>query len=187
VSLGSHQRTIGKSQDHISPLAEIINPLCGAESFHLDPCGAVVRPHDCARVTWTTDGLKRDWGPYGMKYVNPPFNPYEVGDWVAKAADSGNAIVLLHARTEAGWFEPVWRHAACILFLADRIFFYKPDGTRHAHNSGAPPVLVAFGDEAAQRLYRCGIAGSLVTRWHVQAAGPPLYSPPRPQLAVVGG
>jgi hypothetical protein len=112
---------------------------------------------------------------------------FEVGDWVAMAADDGNgdAIVLLHAQTEAAWFTPVWRHAACILFMADRIFFHKSDGTRHPHNSGAPPVLVAFGDEAAQRLYRCGIAGSLVTRWHVQAAGPPLYSPPRPPLTVV--
>jgi hypothetical protein len=187
VTLGSHQRTVGLSQDHISPLVGIINPLGGAKSFHLDPAGAPVRPWDCAQVTWTTGGLERDWRPYGMKYVNPPFNQYEVGDWIAKAADNGNgnAIVLLHARTEAGWFEPVWWHAACILFLADRIFFYKPDGTRHAHNSGAPPVLVAFGDEALDRLRHCGIAGTLVPRCrHIQAVGPPLYSPPRPSLTL---
>jgi len=178
VSLGSHQRTLGRSTDHITP--KFIIDACGP--FDLDPCASPTQPWPCARISWTTDGLVRDWRPYGMKYVNPPFDQYVVGDWVAKAADSGNAVVLLHARTETAWFMPIWRHAACILFLADRIFFHKPDGIRHAHNSGAPPVLIAFGEEAAQRLYRCGIAGSLVTRWHIQAAGPA-----RAQLTVVRG
>lgn len=178
MTLGSHQRTIGRSQDHITP--KYIIDMYGP--FKLDPCAAVVRPWDCAEVNWTSDGLVRNWRPFGMKYVNPPFNQYEVGDWIAKAADegNGNAIVLLHARTEAGWFMPVWRYAACILFLHDRIRFCRPDGSQQPHNSGAPPILVAFGEEAAQRLYRPGLAGSLVTRWHIQAAGAV-----RPQLLVV--
>jgi len=86
---------------------------------------------------------------------------------------------LLHARTEAGWFEPIWEHASGILFLADRIFFHKPDGIRHPHNSGAPAILVAFGAEALSRLRRCGIPGRLVTGWE--------DVPARPQLAVVEG
>jgi len=156
VTLGSHQRTIGRSQDHITP--KYIIDMYGP--FKLDPCAAVVRPWDCAEVNWTSDGLVRNWRPFGMKYVNPPFNQYEVGDWIAKAADegNGNAIVLLHARTR----------------------FCRPDGSQQPHNSGAPPILVAFGEEAAQRLYRPGLAGSLVTRWHIQAAGAV-----RPQLLVV--
>jgi hypothetical protein len=175
MTLGSHQRTVGKSQDHISPkhLIDMYGP------FKLDPCAAVVRPWNCAEVNWTSDGLVRDWRPYGMKYVNSPFNQYEVGDWVTKAADSGNAIVLLHARTEAGWFEPIWQRASGILFLADRIHFYKPDGTRHPHNSGAPAILVAFGDEALARLRRPGLPGVLVTDWETV--------PARARLSVVGG
>jgi hypothetical protein len=183
MTLGSHQRTIGRSQNHITPLW-ILDALGGAQSFNLDPAGADPRPWDCARVTWTADGLERDWPRQLSVYLNPPFDVREVHLWIAKLAAHGNGIALLHARTEARWFLPVWRHAACVLFLANRIFFHKPDGTRHAHNSGAPPVLVAFGDAAAQRLYRCGIAGALVTRWHIQAAGRPLHPQ---QLAVVGG
>lgn len=175
MTLGSHQRTVGKSQNHISPLG-IINPLGGAASFHLDPAGADPRPWDCARVTWTTGGLERDW--FGLVYLNPPFDVREVGKWIAKAAAHGNAVVLLHARTEAAWFEPIWEHASGILFLADRIFFHKPDGIRHPHNSGAPAILVAFGAEALSRLRRCGISGRLVTDWE--------DVPAQPQLAVVG-
>lgn len=166
MTLGSHQTSIGRSQNHISPkfFIDTLGP------FNLDPCAADPRPWDCALINWTSRGLERDW--FGCVWLNPPFNRYQVARWIEKLAAHGNGVALLHARCEAGWFEPVWRHAACILFLADRIHFYRPDGSRQPANSGAPPVLAAFGDEAAQRLYRCGIAGSLVTRWHVQAAGP---------------
>jgi len=183
VTLGSHQQTIGKSQNHITPLW-MINALGGAQSFDLDPAGADPRPWDCAKVTWVIDGLIRAW--FGFVWLNPPFDVREVGEWIAKLAAHGNGIALLHARTEAGWFEPIWEKASGILFLADRIFFHRPDGIRHPHNSGAPAILVAFGAEALDRLQHCGIAGTLVPhRWFIQAAGPPLYSPPRLPLTVV--
>jgi hypothetical protein len=178
MTLGSHQRTVGLSQDHITP--KFIIDRCGP--FKFDPAAAVIRPWACAAENWTADGLTREWPRDQIGYLNPPFNRYVVGQWIAKAAEHGNMIVLLHARTEAAWFEPVWARAACILFLADRIHFHRPDGTRQPANSGAPPVLCGFGDVAAQRLYRCGLAGSLVTRWHVQPA-----TLARPHLAVVGG
>src|SRR5262249_49546647 len=112
----------------------------------------------------------RDW--FGLVYLNPPFDRYEVGSWIAKLAAHGNGICLTHARCEAGWFEPIWERAAAILFLADRIKFCRADGTEQPANSGAPAVLAALGAEAVSRLHRCGIAGSLVTRWHVQSAAP---------------
>ena len=183
MTLGSHQQTIGKSQNHITPLW-MINALGGAQSFDLDPAGADPRPWDCAKVTWISRGLELIW--FGFVWLNPPFDVREVGEWIAKLAAHGNGIALLHARTEAGWFEPIWEKASGILFLADRIFFHRPDGIRHPHNSGAPAILVAFGDEAFDRLQHCGIAGTLVPHcWLIQAAGPPLYSPPRPPLTVV--
>ena len=163
MSLGSHQQSVGKSQNHITP-----KWLIDATGPHdLDPCAADPRPWDCAKINYTEadDGLARPWR--GSVYLNPPFDRYEVGDWISRLAKHGNGITLLHARTEAGWFEPIWRHAAVILFLADRLHFHRPDGTRHPANSGAPPILAAFGDDAAQRLYRCGIPGALVTRWHI--------------------
>ena len=162
MSLGSHQRTVGLSQNHITP-PWLINAL---GRFNLDPCAADPRPWDCAEINWTTHGLDRDW--FGLVYLNPPFNRYEVGDWIARLAKHGNGITLVHARTEATWFEPIWQHAATILFMADRIHFHRPDGSRQSANSGAPPILAAFGDEAVLRLHRCGIAGALVTRRHDQ-------------------
>jgi hypothetical protein len=175
MTLGSHQRAVGLSQDHITP-KWLIDALGGANSFDLDPAAAVVQPWPCARVSWTDHGLERKW--FGIIYLNPPFDRYQVGAWIARLAEHGNGVTLLHARCEAAWFMPIWQHAACILFLADRIHFHRSDGTRQPANSGAPPILAAFGDEAAQRLYRCGIAGALVTRWHNQTVA-------RPRLTVV--
>ena len=166
MTLGSHQRTVGISQHHITPrwIIDATGP------YDLDPCAADPRPWPCARTNWASHGLERPWPHECFIYLNPPFDRYEVGTWIARLAAHGNGITLLHARTEATWVEPIWQHAAVILFLADRIHFHRPDGSRQPANSGAPPILAAFGDEAAQRLYRCGIAGALVTRWHNQPA-----------------
>jgi hypothetical protein len=164
VSLGSHQQAVGKSQNHITPrfIIDAVGP------FDLDPAAADPRPWDCATTNWSDRGLDREW--FGFVYLNPPFNRYEVGAWIARLAQHGHGIALLHARTEANWFEPVWWRATAILFLADRLHFHRPDGTRQPANSGAPPILAAFGDEAALRLHRCGLAGALVTRWGIQTA-----------------
>jgi DNA N-6-adenine-methyltransferase (Dam) len=168
MTLGSHQRCVGRSQTHITP-RWMLDRL---GQFDLDPAGAVIRPWDCARVTWTSGGLERDWPKHLFIFLNPPFDRYVVGAWVRKAAQHDNSVVLLHARCEAGWFEPIWKHASGILFLADRIHYHKPDGTRQPANSGAPAVLVAFGAEALRRLQRCGIAGVLVTQWEQRLGVP---------------
>lgn len=159
MSLGSHQTTIGKSQSWITPkwIIQRLGP------FDLDPAGADPRPWPCAKKTLTVGGLEAKWK--GSVWLNPPFDRREVGKWIAKLAAHGDGIALLHARTEAEWFEPIWRHAATILFLADRIHFHYPDGSRAAANSGAPPILAAFGMSNAERLHNSGIAGALVTGW----------------------
>jgi hypothetical protein len=166
MTLGSHQRCVGLSQDHITPkwLIDAIGP------FDLDPCAADPRPWDCARINWSTHGLEREWPQDLFTFLNPPYDRYQVAEWVHRLAQHGNGIALLHARCEARWFEPVWQHAAAILFLGDRIYFHKPDGTRHPANSGEPPVLACFGDQAVSRLRRSGIGGALATRWHIQAS-----------------
>jgi hypothetical protein len=164
MTLGSHQATRGKSQVHITPLWLL--KVLG--DFDLDPCAADPRPWACAATNWTTHGLEREW--FGFVFLNPPYDRYTVAEWVARLAQHGRGIALLHARCETKWFRPVWDHAAAILFLANRIHYHRPDGSRHPANSGAPPVLVAFGDEAVQRLHRCGIPGALVTDWRWMTA-----------------
>ena len=131
--------------------------------FDLDPCAADPRPWDCARPT--SQSSMTAWRLWlGRVYLNPPFNRYEVGDWIRKLADHGCGTALLHARTEAGWFEPSGRaHQHSCSWPTDQIL--SPDGSDQPANSGAPPVLVAFGDDDARRLRNSGIAGSFVTGW----------------------
>jgi DNA N-6-adenine-methyltransferase (Dam) len=169
MTIGSHQRTVGKSQTHITPRG-ILDAL---GEFDLDPAAAWPRPWDCAKASYVeaTDGLSKPW--HGRIFLNPPFCRYEVGRWVQRLADHGTGTALLHARTEADWFEPIWRSASGILFLADRITFCRPDGSEQPANSGAPAVLVSFGAEDLIRLRASGIAGFLITTWETIVAHVP--------------
>ena len=86
MTLGSHQQSVGRSQVHITPrwLVDRLAP------FDLDPAAADPRPWACAVTNWSTHGLERDW--FGLVYLNPPFDRYEVGSWIAKLAAHGNGI-----------------------------------------------------------------------------------------------
>jgi hypothetical protein len=159
MTLGSHQRSVGDSQDWITPrsIIESLGP------FDLDPAASAPQPWPCARVGWTSGGLEREW--FGRVWLNPPFQRYEVAHWIQRLAQHGNGTALLHARTEADWFEPVWEKAHGILFLADRIYFHYPDGRRAEANSGAPACLIAFGHYDLERLRSSRISGYLVSHW----------------------
>jgi hypothetical protein len=161
MSLGSHQRCVGKSQVHITPkwIVDRLGP------FDLDPASANPRPWDCAKQNYceVDNGLARAW--HGRVWLNPPFHRHQVAAWIQRLAEHGRGTALLHARTETDWFAACWRSASGILFMSHRIAFCRPDGTSHPHNSGAPPVLVAFGDRDLARLRTAGIAGTLITSW----------------------
>jgi hypothetical protein len=160
VSIGSHQRSVGRSQVHITP-KWILDAL---GEFDLDPAAATVQPWNCARHNFieADNGLSRPWR--GRVFLNPPYDRYQVAAWIQKLAEHNHGIALLHVRTETE-FLPIWQHASGILFMANRIHFHLPDGTRHPANSGAPVCLVSFGAADLECLRSCGIAGVLVTSW----------------------
>lgn len=162
MTLGSHQKTVGDTQTWITPrwIIEALGP------FDLDPAAAYPCPWKCAYRNWTHYGLDRSWE--GRVWLNPPFDRYEVAKWIRRLADHGHGTALLHARTEAEWFEPVWQKASGILFLADRLYFHHQDGTRARANSGAPACLIAFGAYDVERIKASGIAGYLVSTWETQ-------------------
>jgi hypothetical protein len=170
MTLGSHQKYAGKSQIHITPrwIIAALGP------FDLDPAAADPRPWPCATTSYTEadDGLKQPW--FGRGWLNPPFDQRVVPFFVRKLVQHGRGTALLHARTETAWFAPIWESATAILFMADRLSFHRPDGTRQPANSGAPVVLVAFGNDDAERLKVSGIPGSFVPNnwtWRPPKAG----------------
>ncbi|MFX0183876.1 MAG: DNA N-6-adenine-methyltransferase [Candidatus Hodarchaeota archaeon] len=141
MSLSSHQNTVGKSNNWFTP-PYIFEKL---GKFDLDPCTSKVRPWDIAENNLTSDGLAARW--WGRVWMNPPFDRYEVGKWMAKMADHNNGIMLVAARTETrSFYDYVWGRCSGVLFIKGRPHFYDGEGVPAKLNSGAPICLVAYAD-----------------------------------------
>lgn len=156
--MGSHQSARMQNDEWLTP-PQIINALW---PFDLDPCAPWRRPWDTARHHYTMrdNGLMQPWE--GRVWLNPPYGR-ETGRWLEKLADHGNGIALIFARTEtAMFFEQVWRKADAVLFIEGRLFFHYVDGSQATANAGAPSVLVAYGQNNAEVLKHCGIAGQFI-------------------------
>ena len=82
---------------------------------------------------------------------------------MGRMAEHGQGTALIFARTETRWWHnSIWPAANAILFMAGRINFHHPDGTRAKGNAGAPTALIAYGDEDADRLAASDIEGHVV-------------------------
>jgi hypothetical protein len=173
---GHHEPHRGKNDEWLTP-PEIVQAL---GPFDLDPCAPINRPWDTAtrHLTIEDDGFTSPWGADEFVWLNPPYGP-QTWKWLDKLANHpGGGIALTFARTEtAGFFEHVWSgpgsdHRA-LLFLRGRLYFHYVDGTKASANSGAPSVLIAYGEKAmirmAQRMMAYPVlSGAWVERWSVQ-------------------
>jgi hypothetical protein len=158
MSIGGHHNPIAKSEVWLTP-PEILRALGG---FDMDPCAAEEQPTWAAPRYYTqrVDGLSQPW--HGRIWMNPPYGK-KAAWWLRRLADHGNGIALIFARTETSmFFESVWPEAYALLFLRGRLNFHFPNGTRAPANSGAPSVLVAYGEKNAIALERSGIDGAIV-------------------------
>lgn len=157
--IGGHQRAYeGRTDEWLTP-PELI-PALGI--FDLDPCSPINRPWSTANKHYTIEdnGLIQPWD--GRVFLNPPYGP-ETGKWLKKLSEHGNGIALIFARTETEMFhEWAWKKASSMLFLRGRLYFHYVDGTRAAHNSGEPSVLIAYGDNNTESLRVSGLNGQLV-------------------------
>ncbi len=124
--------------------------------FDLDPCAAIEQPWTDARQHYTVElsGLTQPW--HGTVWLNPPYGS-EIDKWMARMAEHNNGIALIFARTETRTFHQyVWNCAKALFFFHGRLYFHHVDGSIARHNAGAPSVLVAYGDECAERLSNYG-------------------------------
>lgn len=157
--MSGHQRPYRGATDEWLTPPEIVQAL---GPFDLDPCSPIHRPWGTAHNHFTVqdDGLESPWS--GRVWLNPPYGP-EMGKWLAKLRKHGLGTALIFARTETRiFFEEVWPHAFALLFLKGRLHFYNVAGERAPFNSGAPSVLVAYGDYDARRLANSGLEGKFI-------------------------
>jgi len=158
MAIGSHHSAKPKNDEWLTPqwVVESLGP------FDLDPCSPINRPWDTATKHFNLhdNGLMQPWD--GFVWLNPPYGK-ETGAWLDKLALHGNGIALIFARTETDmFFSTVWSKATSVKFIKGRLFFHYVDGRKARANSGAPSVLVAYGEEADIRLRDCNIKGHYV-------------------------
>lgn len=163
-AMGSHQSAAAKTTTWLTP-PHVIEAL---GSFDLDPCAAPGWKTADRHIILPEDGLAADWR--GRVWLNPPYGS-EAWAWLEKLAAHGSGTALIFARTEtAGFVREVWGKATAVKFLHGRLFFHYPDGTVARANSGAPSVLVAYGEADAESLRRSLLPGTYL-RLGVSDAG----------------
>ena len=157
--MGGHERAYrGETDVWLTP-PDFLRTL---GSFDLDPCACdEPRPWSTAarHIVANEDGLSQSWT--GRVWLNPPYGP-ATGRWLARLADHGDGIALVFARTDTAWFQGVAPRADALFFLASRLTFHRPSGTKGQANSGAPSLLLAFGARNVEAIRSAGHDGFFV-------------------------
>ncbi len=133
--------------------------------FDLDPCGAP--DHHLATKTYLLengdDGLVDPWE--GMVYCNPPYGRHQ-RPWVERMVEHNNGILLIPVATGTKlWQDVVWPNASAIHFYRHRIEFLRRKGFDGGEKMVSPQAsaIIAFGEEATQRLLNSDLPGFCIT------------------------
>jgi len=95
----------------------------------------------------------------GRVWMNPPYTP-QIHLWTRKMAEHCNGIALLFSRTHRRWFrEDVWLRAEAVLFVEGRVTFLYPSWKTATLSGKHGCMLVAYGHDNAEKLFRAGIRG----------------------------
>lgn len=105
-------------------------------------------------------------------WCNPPYG-LKANIWLEKLHYHGNGIALIFARTETNmFFDWGWNKADAMLFIKGRLTFYDVYGNLcimkngknkgKTANSGAPSVLIAYGQNNSEILKNCNIKGKFI-------------------------
>lgn len=152
------EKTANSSDEWYTP-KEIIDAL---GKFDLDPCAPVVPLWKTAEIQFDKfdDGLSKKWE--GRVWLNPPYSRPLFEKFVNRMVEHNNGIMLTFNRCDTKIFQDViFPKATGMIFVKGRIKFYTPDGTQSG-TPGCGSVLVAFGEDNAEILRTCDIAGKYV-------------------------
>lgn len=146
----------GETDDWYTP--KYIFDALGLE-FDLDPAsppeGPRYVPLSRGGVFYWERGLEQPWR--GVVWMNPPFgNQKTKRAWLTKFFDHGNGVALVPDRTSAPWFQEYAPRAECVCFVAPKIKFERPDGTR-GESPGTGTALMGVGAVAASAVQSCGL------------------------------
>lgn len=135
---------------------------------YLDPCPAKLPGEQIESGLWVK------WR--GRVFVNPPYGRV-IGKWIAKAMSEpvDEIVLLLPARTDTEWFQPLYEHT--ILFVRRRLRFsgvncnapfpsvlvyrgYRPEAFAAAFAHRGPALVRSYsgttGDELSVQRQRAG-------------------------------
>lgn len=152
------ERSSNSTDEWYTP-KEIIDAL---GEFDLDPCAPMHPLWPTAKIMYNKqdNGLIQNWG--GRIWLNPPYSKPLMWQFVEKLAEHGNGISLLFNRCDSNKFQDIiFKKATGMMFLRNRIKFFRPDGTR-GDSPGCGSILIAFGENNAEILRNCDIAGKYV-------------------------
>ena len=107
-------------------------------------------------------GIKKFGLVGGDVYKRQPYSRPLIECFVKRMAEHGNGIALLFNRCDSKMFQDViFEKATAMKFLRNRIRFFRPDGTR-GDSPGCGSILIAFGEDNAEVIKTCDIAGKYV-------------------------
>lgn len=151
--------------EHYTPrhIVERVLRLWDVERITLDPCSPTDDPTTApvpaeSYYTEATDGLVHEWS--GLVYMNPPYGD-EIEAWVRKlvteydALNVEEAVALVPARTDTGWFDLLWQFPIC--FVRGRLKF--GDATNSAP---FPSAIVYLGSNPRGFRAAFGAIGRIV-------------------------
>lgn len=125
--------------------------------FDLDPCappGGLPWIPARRSLCEADDGLSQPWE--GRVWMNPPYGRHTLA-WMRRLAAHGDGVALVFARTETEWFHETVTSASAVCFVRGRLTFVTSERLPGPFNSGAPSMLVSFGEPCADALAGCGL------------------------------
>lgn len=170
-----HKMTIhfsSNTPEHFTPIEIIDAVIACMGDIDLDPCSnSKTEPNVPAAIHYTTedDGLAQVWR--GRVYMNPPYGR-EIGKWVTKLCECyemGNvteAIALVPARTDTGWFDQLIDDYRFHCFVHGRLTFIG-----NAWAAPFPSAIVYLGTDWGRFYQAFRPFGRIVQETHPEMFG----------------